>query len=370
MADPQWRSVNVFHHDPDHTDLVLQAVGPLVRAVAPKVSTVYFQPHWRRGPHVRVPILATTSAFEKVVKPAVHDIIGGYLRDCPSRTVLDEQAALKQHQRLAEYEQERGPLTPWAPNNSVEISEHDQRLHVLGSPAAAELLAGYHAATNDVVLDILDWARQGGSRMALAVDLFIAAAHRFLPPVSYGFMSYRGHADAFLAKASDAVRDRFDLIYLGKADHFRERVLTVTAAVDDGRQLPFGSLLDILAQYRQSATRLIDSGDLAIDGDPGEEIQPWGAEWGDWAERSEFHRVLGGHRGAADQLGGWRVFRQYRVTLNWLYLTMYRIGIGERERNLVCHVVSRAVEDVYDVHPLDRIQDLISYVDQGGRLPS
>ena len=213
MADPQWRCVNVFHHDPDRTDLILRAVGPFVRTVAPEVSMVYFLPHWRRGPHVRIPVLATAQSFRTVVEPAVHDIIGGYLRDCPSRTVLDERAALAEHRRLAEQEQDDGPLTPWAANNSVEIGAHNLRLNVLGSPAAANLLASYYVATNDIVLDILSWKRKGGSMMALAVDLFIAAAHRFLPPVSYGFMSYRGHADAYLAKNPDAVRERFDRFY-------------------------------------------------------------------------------------------------------------------------------------------------------------
>jgi hypothetical protein len=370
MADPQWRCVHVFHHDPDRTDLMLRAVGPLIRTIAPEVSMVYFQPHWRRGPHVRVPVLATPQSFRNVVEPAVHDIVGGYLRDCPSRTVLDENAALAEHRRLAEYEQERGPLTPWASNNSVEFAEHDQRLHVLGSPAAATLMAGYYAATNDVVLDIIAWNRNGGSRMALAIDLFIATAHRFLPPVSYGFMSYRGHADAYLAKVPDVVRDRFDEVYLANADHFQQRVRTVTAAVDEHRPLPFGALIDVLARYRHSATELMERGELTLDGGQDEEVLPWGENWAAWSDRSEFHQVLGGHRGAADALGGWGPFRQFRVTLNWLYLNMYRIGINERERNLVCHIVSRAVEDVYGVRPLDRIRDLISYVDHGGRLES
>ncbi|MET8625192.1 hypothetical protein ABZW30_15800 [Kitasatospora sp. NPDC004669] len=127
-------------------------------------------------------------------------------------------------------------------------------------------------------------------------------------------------------------------------------------------------LLDALLRYRNQADELIRAGELALDTDANGQPEEWGSSWSAWSERSPFHRTLGGHRGAADRLGGWNAFQQYRVVLNWLYLDMYRIGIGELERNLVCHVVSRAVEDVNGVTAMDRIQDLIGFVDSGGRL--
>ncbi|MEU2631791.1 thiopeptide maturation pyridine synthase, partial [Kitasatospora sp. NPDC007106] len=326
------------------------------------------QPHWRRGPHVRIPIEATPEAFDAVVAPAAADILGGYLRARPSTAVLDETAALEQHRRLARNEREQGPLTPWAANNSVETEPYDRRLTVLGGQAAADLLADYYTDTNDTVFAVLEAVRGGGSRIAPAVDLFIAAAHRFLPPVTYGYLSYRGHADAFLAKQPDGLRERFDRVYEANADHFRRRVATITAT--DGRYEvpPFGGLLDTLLHYRERAAELIRAGELALDTDANGRPEEWGSSWGAWSDRSPFHRTLGGHRGAADQLGGWDAFRQYRVVLNWLYLNMYRIGIGELERNLICHVVARAVEDVHGVTAMDRIQDLIGFVDGGGRL--
>ncbi|MFJ9560155.1 thiopeptide maturation pyridine synthase [Streptomyces fuscichromogenes] len=368
MTESSWRSVNVFHHDGDRTGLLLDAVRPFIARVAPAVSGVYFQPHWRRGPHVRIPVRASDEAFEDVVRPAVADVLEEYLRAHPSTVVLDEREAYPEHLRLAEQERERGPLIPWAPDNTVEIAPHDQRLHVLGGTAAADLLAGYYADTNDVVFDILDWARGGGSRMALAVDLFIAAANRFLPPVTYGYLSFRGHADAFLAKSPDGLRARFDRVYEANAELFRRRVAEITAADGHHDVIRFGGLLDSLLRYRNQANELLTSGELVLDTDENGGPQEWGSTWSAWSDRSPFHRVLGGHRAAADQLGDWNAFQQYRIVLNWLYLNMYRLGIGELERNLVCHVVSRAVEDVHGVTAMDRIQDLIGFVDNGGRL--
>ena len=368
MTESSWRSVNVFHHDSDRTDLLLDAVRPFIRAVAPSVSGVYFQPHWRRGPHVRIPVRASAEAFDDVVAPAVADVLEPYLRAHPSTMVLDQREAHDQHVRLAEQERERGPLTPWAPNNTVAVEPYDQRLHVLGGPAAADLLADYYVDTNDIVFDILDWVRGGGSRMALAVDVFIGVANRFLPPVTYGYMSYRGHADAFLAKLPDGVRERFDRVYEANAEYFRQRVVEITAAADHHDVMPFSALPDVLLRYRNQANQLIESGELALNTDTNGDPEAWGSTWSAWSDRSPFHRTLGGHRTAADQLGGWNTFQQYRVVLNWLYLNMYRIGIGELERNLVCHVVSRAVEDVHGVTAMDRIQELIGFVDSGGRL--
>ncbi|MGW2373423.1 MULTISPECIES: thiopeptide maturation pyridine synthase [Kitasatospora] len=368
MTESSWRSVNVFHHDGDRTDLLLDAVRPFITAVAPAVSKVYYQPHWRRGPHVRIPIRASAETFDGVVAPAVADVLQEYLRAHPSTVVLDERAAHPQHVRLARYERERGPLTPWAPNNTVETGPHDQRLHVLGGQTAADLLADYYVDTNDIVFDILDWVRGGGSKMALAVDLFIAVANRFLPPVTYGYMSFRGHADAFIAKMPDGLRARFDQVYEANAEHFRRRVVEITAAADHHEVILFGALPDTLLHYRNQAAGLLESGELTLNTDENGDPEAWGSTWSEWSERSPFHQALGGHRAAADQLGGWQAFQQYRVVLNWLYLNMYRLGIGELERNLICHVVSRAVEDVHGVTALDRIQDLIGFVDSGGRL--
>ncbi|MEV0278502.1 thiopeptide maturation pyridine synthase [Streptomyces sp. NPDC050610] len=368
MTEPLWRSVNVFHHDSDRTDLLLDAVRPFIAAVAPSVDRVYYQPHWRRGPHVRIPVQASAEAFHDVVAPAAAGILQEYVRTRPSTAALDERATRTQHVRLAQQEREQGPLTPWAANNTVETEPYDRRLGVLGGQAAADLLADYYVDTNDVVFSILDWARGGGSKMALAVDLFIAAAHRFLPPVTYGYLSFRGHADAYLAKMPDALRVRFDRVYDANAEHFRRRVTELTAAADYHDALPFPALLDILLGYRDRANRLIEAGELALNTDENGAPQAWGSTWSAWSDRSPFHQALGGHRPAADQLGGWNTFQQYRVVLNWLYLNMYRLGLGELERNLICHVVSRAVEDVHGVTAMDRIQDLIGFVDSGGRL--
>jgi hypothetical protein len=368
MTEPVWRSVNVYYHDTDRTDLLLDAVRPFLRAVAPAARRVWFQPHWRRGPHVRIPVQARAEVFDAVIVPAAADVLGGYLGAHPSATVLDEQSALPQHRRLARIEREQGPLAPWADNNSVEVEPFDRRIPVLGSPAAADLLADYYVDSNETVFSILDWARGGGSRMALAVDLFIAAAHRFLPPVTYGYLSYRGHADAFLAKQPDALRERFDRIYEASADQFRQRVVTITGTDDYHEVVRFGGLLDTLLRYRDRAGELIRAGELALMAGADGEPEAWGSSWSVWSDRSAFHRTLGGHRAAADQLGGWQTFQQYRIVLNWLYLNVYRIGIGELERNLICHVVSRAVEDVNGVRALDRIQELINFVDSGGQL--
>jgi len=368
VTEHLWRSVNVHHHDSDRTDLLLDAVRPFITAVAPAVSRVYFQPHWRRGPHVRIPIQASAETFDTVVAPAVAEVLEGYLRAHPSSVVLDEQAALAQHVRLAEQERERGPLTPWAANNTVGTEPYDRRQDVLGGPAAADLLADYYVDTNDTVFDILDWVRGGGSKMALAVDMFIGVANRFLPPVTYGYLSYRGHADSFLAKMPDGLRERFDRVYEASAERFRQRVVEITGAADYHDVLLFSALPDILLRYRNQANELIVTGELALDADANGDPEEWGSTWSAWSERSPFHRALGGHRGAADQLGGWNTFQQYRVVLNWLYLNMYRLGIGELERNLICHVVSRAVEDVHGVTAMERIQDLIGFVDSGGRL--
>src|SRR6266545_6088439 len=230
-----WRSVHVYYYDEAKDDLVVEAVRPLLHRVAADVPSAYFVRHWRRGPHLRLNFRADPPTHERAVRPAVAEIVGGYLARRPSTAVVDPQRLLPLHTALAEAEQDFGPRSPWLPDNSVHEAEYDHRQHVLGGPAAADLLADFYVTTNDIAFTMAEQVLRGGQRLSSCFDLMIATAHAYsgggLPR---GFVSFRSHAEAYLVGTPNAEqrRDSWQQRYAQHGARLRARVDDVIASLD------------------------------------------------------------------------------------------------------------------------------------------
>jgi hypothetical protein len=336
-----WRSVHVHYHG-DLDALICDAVRPLFA-----VGGAYYVRHWRRGPHLRL----NFRAFD-LVEPMVEEIVGGFLARRPSTTVLDPLALLAEHERLARLEADPGPLLPWCPDNSVHLEPYDDRTHVLGSPEAAGLLADFHVATTDLAFRATSSARAGGSRLGIAFDLMIATAHALSGVgVAEGFVSFRSHAEGFLASHPGAaeLRPRWDRHYATHAESLERRVVSIL-----GGQVPLvRDWVSVLEPIRARAGELIESGRLSLDTAwirdnyaPGIRLDP---------ARSAFHREVDGERrrGRGSAQATW--FLQYRVMLNYLYLFLTKLGVRPGERYLLCHLAASAVEGAFGVSAFDVI---------------
>src|SRR5215472_2085766 len=243
MNEVRWRSVHVAYHDERCDDLVVDAVAPLFRRTSRHAAAQYFTRHWRRGPHLRLNFRATESAHAAVIRPAVEEVVGGYLAAQPSQARLEPAAFAAQHARLAQLEREPGPLQPWYPNNSIQAAAYDDRSAALGSQAAAALLASYYVRTTPLAFRMTDCVRSGGSRLELALDLMLATAHSFCPGgIARGFVSFRSHAEAFLASSPQGapLRAKWNRAYAGRAEGLAGRVRAVVADLDRGTgSIPF-----------------------------------------------------------------------------------------------------------------------------------
>ena len=195
----EWRSVHVYFYDENKTDLVLDAVRPLFEKLSPHVAAAFYVPHWLRGPHLRLNFLTEPQVFAEVVRPSVDEVIGQFLARQPSTATPDTRKMLAEHERLAELERESAPLQPLLPDNSIHEAAYDQRLDVLGSMEAAELLADFYVATTPLTFDMLEYVRRGGQLLGLSFDLMVTTAHA-LSGIGFerGFVSFRSHAEAFL----------------------------------------------------------------------------------------------------------------------------------------------------------------------------
>lgn len=357
MRATAWHSIHVGHHDEDQDGLILDAVRPLFGRIAAQAPRAHFLRHWRRGPHLRIAVDTTAEVFAATVRPAVDEIVGEYLAVHPSRAVIDPVRLLPLHRRLAELEQEPGSLLPWYPDNSIQEVAYEHRLDVLGTPEAAELLADFYVAGTPAVFGTLEDVRAGASRQGVAFDLMLATAHCFSGgTVATGFVSFRSHAEAFLAGAAstERLRERWDGVYAARAPALGRRVRDVVAALEEEGESPTPARdwAAVLRPLERRARALLRAGRLTLDPPP-----PAGAgPRAHLAAGSVFHRALEDNEQWQRDVAPAEWFLLYRLLLNYTYLHLTRLGVTPVQRFLLCHLAANAVEDSYGVSALELVR--------------
>jgi hypothetical protein len=344
-----WASVHVYYYDEDKDALVLDAVRPLFAEVGDHVTRAHFLRHWKRGPHLRLCFDTDPDVVRSVLRPAIDRIVGDHLARRPSTVRIDEADRERLHRRLAEAEDESGPLFPWHPDNSVQDAEPESRLHVLGTQESADLLADFHADTTPLIFAMTERIRAGrASRLGLAFDLMLTTAHS-LSGVGLlaGFGSFRSHAEAFLCAWPEGrgLRPAWEEHYRGATDPLTSRVRHVVETLESGPgPVPFvRDWVAALEPIRRRAERLIAADRLPL-GLGGRKVT--GVR--DLKQVSPYHRAVAADEYWTRELRSER-FALYRTMLNYTYLYLTRLGVTPVQRFRLCHLAANAVEDVYGV---------------------
>jgi hypothetical protein len=348
----QWHSAHVYYYDNQRQDdLLLDAVAPLLAQLRTLdgVNRFYWQRHWRLGPHVRINVRATEAAWTTRVRPLLEQVIGDYLHRHPSTGNASAESDLPMHQQLAALEEEHGPLTPWHPDNSVHYADYDRRLHVLGTPQSSDLLADFHANATPLANACLEEARRTGDRFDLPVMFMFATAARGCPPIEKGFLSYRSHAEGFLANSSNpsGFRQRFEQLYRTNADALGRTLTQVVAALDgDGDRSPLlAEWVTLVDTYRWRAMELHRAGHLFLQ----PVVAPGNSDDVPMRHVSAFHQALFGNDDIRNELATAEWFAVYRVLLNYQYLLFNRLGMAPVQRFTLCYLVARTVEETYRI---------------------
>ncbi|WP_129842995.1 thiopeptide maturation pyridine synthase [Streptomyces sp. RFCAC02] len=374
----RWHSLHVAYYAPDKDALLLDAVRPALAHVADRVSGAHVLRHWRRGPHLRINVRTEPARWRESVRPDLTATIGAHLRAHPSTTVLDPDEALPRHRLLALREQEKGPLTPWYPDNSLHEEPYADRRHVMGADAAADALTAFYDDATGPLFAMLEHIRQGrGTRQGLAVTLLLATAHAGAPPLTRSFLSFRSHADGFLSGCGDpaAVRARFEAAFARRRGELVELVRAVTGALDDpaAPAPPFvREWAALLADHGRRAEPLIARGELARPDAPRALPVPElpGVPAGvrvrglprDLAY-SDLHRTVFGSEAYQREVFTRPDFLRYRVLLNHTYLHLTRLGLTPVDRFLTCHLAARAVEETYGVSAVDLMRRAVDRIE-------
>ncbi|CAM3351928.1 thiopeptide maturation pyridine synthase [Kibdelosporangium persicum] len=344
-----WHTIHVYYHDDDKDALILEAVRPLFDKLAGQVGALSWTRHWRQGPHLRLNVRADQDTVHRSVFPAAQRIVGGWLERNPSTRRLDPLEVLADHRRLAEAENERGPLTPWPANNSLRLGHYDRRVEVLGNEAMAGLLADFYADTTPISFRMTE--RSGrGQRLMLAFDLIVAAVHGLSTVgIKDGFVALRSHAEAFLnGRPENAMlRDGWDRHYRLHSATLAARLAGVVATVDGSPEaVPFvREWVDLLRRYRSRAEDLVARYEFSLPPlDSGANSR--------LSTASPFHAALvAGSRWA--RLRDSTAFALSRLLINYTYLQLTRLGVPAGQRFLMCHLAANTVEDQYDVSALE-----------------
>ena len=355
--------MHVYYHSPDKDGLLLDAVRPLLDGLRGRVEAAYVLRHWRQGPHLRVNVKAAPAVWERIVRPRVDAVVGAYLRENPSTAALDATASLARHRLLAVREQERGPLTPWPPDNSIRDAPYDSRRHVLGSDEAVDLLTAFYADSTPLLFDMLEHVRAGrDGKVGLALSLMVTVAHTS-QHISRSYLSYRMHAEGFITWAADpkGVRASFEQAFRQRRDALTERVRDVVAALDDLTAPPVPFVREwaaLLEEYRRRAGALLDDGRLIQPmTEPGEafRVRP-GDPPAPHREPNELQRLVFESPAYHEAIFTDPAFLRYRVLLNYTYLHLTRLGLTPLDRFRTCHLLADAVEDAYGLSGLDALR--------------
>ncbi|WP_187415198.1 thiopeptide maturation pyridine synthase [Nonomuraea sp. PA05] len=361
---PAWHSVHVHYHAPDKDGLLLDAVRPLLDGLRGEVAAAYVLRHWRQGPHLRINVKAPPPVWRRVVRPRVDETVGAYLREHPSTTVLDPAASLPRHRLLAMREQERGPLTPWPPDNSIRDAPYDSRRHVLGSDEEADLLASFYTDATPLLFGMLEHVRAGrDGRTGLALSLMLTIAHT-ARRIDRSYLSFRMHAEGYLTWAADPARARasFERAFAGHRTALTRRVRDVVACLDDVAAPPVPFVREwaaLLERYRPRVAALMEDGRLVQPTvEPGEAFQPRPGDPPPPGHRdpSELQRLVFDNPAYHEAIFATPAFRRYRVLLNYTYLHLTRLGLTPLDRFMTCHLLADAVEEVYGLSGLDTLR--------------
>jgi hypothetical protein len=170
------------------------------------------------------------------------------------------------------------------------------------------------------------------------------------------FLSFRSHAEAFIATSRDpvAARQALDGRFEAVREPLQQRVAAVLAQTEDR-----GPTVSLPASRWDAAVRAakptivahFSSGALAVQPDD-VAVRLDGAGRADAFAASSFHALAGSSPQLQRYLQSDATFLAVRLLTSLLYLSLHHLGISLLERYFLCHATSRACESLFDVDPL------------------
>jgi hypothetical protein len=175
------------------------------------------------------------------------------------------------------------------------------------------------------------------------------------------FLSFRSHAEAFLATCRDPsdARAAMERRYQTVGPVVERKVSSILANVRDGLA-PGGAAVwrgwhDATAAAKPMIAGRFAAGDIATVAPPDTDHRSAAAEFA----ANEFHGTLGQSGDLLRFLGTDPDFLAARLLTSLLYLSLHNIGVALVERYFLCYAVSRACESLFGVDAVDLLVQLV-----------
>jgi hypothetical protein len=364
----RWNSAHIYYND-DKDPLLIHCIKPLAQTLKQEnlIERFFFERHWQGGPHLRLRFYADESVFERAVKPRLESEIGAYLQQCPSTKQIKEEDVRQFHEQLALKEVEEGEFVPLYPNNSIQYIPYVPKTKVFLGEQGVELIEDYYEATNEVVFSILErTGNDRAKRLQETFDLMVITAAT-LVEIKRSFLAYRSHAEGFIGDSLDPLklRQHFDARYESQRLALQARIQRITDSLDSG--LSDGSIqttwAEITRAFNQRSKALISSGQVKVlvHEDMHALWQPAHIE--EFYRRretimanSEFHAALQTNEAAQKFMQTDVEFLSVRLILNYMYLTIVRLGVSPMEKFFLAYLIARSVEEMYSISTVESIK--------------
>nr|ADR01090.1 NocO [Nocardia sp. ATCC 202099] len=226
---------------------------------------------------------------------------------------------------------------------------------VFDGPGLDETTRGFLADTAPVAVDLSTRPDRTGAALTLMTAHLAAVADPARsgdgPPLS--FLSFRSHAEAFLATTRDpnAARHAFDTRYTDHRTTVEAAVRAILLDGDPGDAAPWSAAA---RAAKPRFTAGFASADLvAHTGYTRDHLR----ERTDFAD-NPFHSRAGASEQLQAYLGGDPSFLATRLLTSLLYVTLHSSGVSLMQRYFLCHAIAKACESIYHVDSMSLLADL------------
>ena len=303
---------------------------------------------------------------------------GFFLRGTgPAQPTLSVQLALGPHnsERAWEYADRARRLARRL--GPVKVTTGPARLvpltgSVFDGPALAPFTRGVLAGVCPALLAVAEAGERSGPALLTAAAELMTAHLRGVSAsgapgpreyeenregVPLGFLSYRSHAEAFVAgsRAPEAARDALSKQYARVATTLESLVEAVLAQSEDRGPVvsrPARQWCEGVRTAKPAAADLFRTGSELVLREEEEGLDATALD------ESAFHRIVGSSGGLRDFLNRDPAFLAARLLTSLLYLGLYSAGITLAERYFLCYSVSRACEVLYNTDALTVLSGL------------
>jgi hypothetical protein len=339
-ASRQWAALRLTADARLHDDLIINVVGPFLEAAGRQAPT--------QG----------------------HVLRNGQIGAATLRLRLQSELSPPALLRLFREALDRWPLAPACVAEPVEDLGFPQLDEIYQGAAVPQIFENFACDTSGLLVEYLSLVTRGAPRLTIAFDLMVAhlvAVNRNLYPgareLPYptSFLSLRSHADGFFIMCRDPVHAKRTLEdrYLRQADRMQARLLALLRQFT--RQAPAMSesaahWAACIDQWMARASTASELGGLQTGPSPGVYL-------GDSHDISisEFHQEIQRRPAIQAMMSADIQVHSMRMTFSCLYFFLHQLGVRLVERYLLCHAISRSIEDAFDVNPshvLELVADL------------